>query len=304
VTALLLTAGFGRVIEILARAEPLPLLAAASLFCFGTVLSASRWRLVVGARNADPPSTRFLTGIMLVGMFFNFFLPSTVGGDVVRAELTKNLVHGRIESYSSVLFDRFIAFISVLLISFSAAIVARLHLGWFKPYILSVWLFFLLGGAGFVLTVMWFPTRRVLKWAGGGPINTFCGWLDHAQSALQSYMTDFSLMRRVLLLAIAVQVTDLILAVWLLAKALQIDVPFVFHLIAVPIIELVALVPVSFNGVGLREGAYIFFYGGASVVPEAAIALSFAYTTLLLIFGLLGGICWLWPTLYGGSGIK
>ena len=66
-------------------------------------------------------------------------------------------------------------------------------------------------------------------------------------------MTNMRLVARVFLLAVAVQLVALILVVWLLGEALEIRVPLLFHLVAVPVIELVALVPVSFNGFGLRE---------------------------------------------------
>jgi glycosyltransferase 2 family protein len=88
------------------------------------------------------------------------------------------------------------------------------------------------------------------------------------------------------------------MAVWLLARGLGIEAPLLFHLIAVPIIEVIALVPISFNGIGLREGAYVFLYAQIGVAPEAALALSLAWTLLLLTFSLVGGLCWLWPGLY------
>jgi len=304
VILLLATADINRVTEILSSVRPLPLLAAGGLFLFGTILSACRWRLVLSTGNTERPPIHVLTGIMLVGMFFNLFLPSTVGGDVVRAEMTKSWAGGRIESYSCVLFDRFVAFNSILLISCSAAVAALPLLGWFELHVLAIWLVFLLGGAGFVATILWFPILRAPYWARRGALGRLCGSLEQARSAVRNYITNFSLVGRVFLLAIAVQVTAMILPVWLLAGALRLEVPLAYHLIAVPIIELIALMPVSFNGLGLRESAYVILYAGVSVLPEAAIALSFSYAALLFAFGLVGGLCWLWPGLYGGAGLS
>jgi uncharacterized protein (TIRG00374 family) len=298
VTLLLSTRDFGQVMRILAEARPLPLLAAVGLFFFGMVISACRWRLVLGACNPERPSIPSLARLVFIGMFFNLFLPSTVGGDVVRAELTKTYLRGRIESYSCVLFDRFIAFNSILVISFSAAVVARLYLGWFHPYVLAIWLVFFCAGAGFVVTILWFPAHLVPDWGRRGIVGVAYRLFEQAQCALRSFMVNVGLVGRMLLLAVTVQVVGLILPVWLLAVGLGMEVPLLFHLIAVPIIELVSLVPVSFNGIGLRETAYVLFYAGAGVTPEAAIALSFAYTMLLFTSGLFGGLCWLWPGLY------
>lgn len=297
-TLLLAAADFGRVTAVLASAEPLPLLAAAGLFFLGTVLFAYRWRLVLAARNPHPPGVRFLSGAFLIGLFFNYFLPSTVGGDVARAELVRPRVRGRTEAYASVLFDRFMAFNAILVIGFVAAVVARLWFGWFDPYVAVAWLVFFFGSAGFVVLVLWRPIYREPAVTANGLLHSVHLRLERVRQELRDYMTDLGLVGHVLLLAVAVQLVALILVVWLLGEALGVEVPLLFHLIAVPIIELIALVPISFNGIGLREGAYVFLYAQAGVAPEAALALSVAWTLLLFAFSMVGGLCWLWPGLY------
>ena len=93
---------------------------------------------------------RFLSGVFLIGLFFNFFLPSSVGGDVVRAELVRSRVRGRTEAYTSVLFDRFMAFNATLAISLAAAVVAWLRFGWFDLHVAVAWLVFFAGSAAFL----------------------------------------------------------------------------------------------------------------------------------------------------------
>jgi glycosyltransferase 2 family protein len=295
---LLAVADIGRVAAVLASADPFMLLAAAGLFFLGILLFAYRWRLVLATLNADPPSVRFLSGAFLIGLFFNFFLPSTVGGDVARAELVRSRVRGRTEAYTSVLFDRFMAFNATLAISLAAAVVAWLRLGWFDPHVAVAWLVFAAGSAGFLVLVIRRPTLGKPVLNGGGLFHSLRLRLAQVRGVLRGYMTDLRLVGPVFLLAVAVQLVALILVVWLLGKALEIRVPLLFHLIAVPIIELIALVPVSFNGIGLRESAYVLLYAQAGVAPEAALALSLAWTLLLFGFSLIGSLCWLWPGLY------
>jgi glycosyltransferase 2 family protein len=224
-----------------------------------------------------------------------------VGGDVVRAELVRSRVRGPTEAYTSVLFDRFMAFNAILVIGSVSAVVARLQFGWFDPHAALAWLVFFFGSAAFALAVLWPVTRRDSEVAQGGLLRAIEGRLAPIRRALRDYMTNVSLIARVFILAIAVQLVALILVVWLLAEALGIRAPLLFHLVAVPVIELVALVPVSFNGIGLREGAYVFLYAQAGVTPEAALALALAWTLLLFIFSLIGSLCWLWPVLYEGE---
>jgi uncharacterized membrane protein YbhN (UPF0104 family) len=298
VTLLLASIDAARFTQVLGGARLEPVAAAAASFLLGQVLFAYRWRLVLAARTSRPPSVCFLTGAILVGHFFNFLLPSNVGGDVVRAELVRAHARGRVEAYASVLFDRFIAVNAILVISFAAALLARLRFDWFDPRVAVAWLVFVLGSAGFAAGTLWMPT-------GGHPDRgrqrLFDGvWLrlGQVQCTLRDYITDVSLVGSVFIFAIAAVFCSLIMAVWLLARGLGIEVPLLFHLVAVPIIELIALVPISFNGIGLREGAYVFLYAQIGLAPEAALALSLAWTLLLLTFSLVGGLCWLWPGLY------
>jgi len=71
-----------------------------------------------------------------------------------------------------------------------------------------------------------------------------------------------------------------ILTVYLAALALGIEVPFAPYLVLVPVTALITLVPISLAGLGVREGAFVYFFSRAGMSEAGAFSLS------LMVFGL------------------
>jgi len=78
--------------------------------------------------------------------------------------------------------------------------------------------------------------------------------------------------------------------VYLLFKVLGVEIPIVNHLAIVPVIQIVSLVPFTLSGLGIREGAFVYFYGFLGVKPEIA------FTVSILNFLIMNGI----PAVIGG----
>jgi hypothetical protein len=75
-----------------------------------------------------------------------------------------------------------------------------------------------------------------------------------------------------------------------IARALAVDVPFHLFFLFVPIIAIINTLPISFNGLGMREGVYQFLFVPAGVSSASAIAMSLAFYFLRVAAGLIGGL--------------
>jgi hypothetical protein len=75
-----------------------------------------------------------------------------------------------------------------------------------------------------------------------------------------------------------------------IARALSIAVPFYLFSLFVPIIAIINVLPVSFNGLGMREGVYQFLFVPVGVSSANAIAMSLAFYFLRVAAGLIGGL--------------
>jgi hypothetical protein len=76
----------------------------------------------------------------------------------------------------------------------------------------------------------------------------------------------------------------------LIADALAFELPWSYALVFFPLVDVVAMLPVSISGIGLREGGYLFFLGRLGVAPERAIASSIVWLAIVVASGLVGGL--------------
>ena len=99
----------------------------------------------------------------------------------------------------------------------------------------------------------------------------------------------------------AVQLNGIIVA-YLLAKALGLDIEFATLLIFIPVTSAIAKIPVTFGGIGLREGSYVLLFGYIGVSPSHSVALSLLTFAVILFFVIGGGIIyWLFGAPEGKS---
>jgi hypothetical protein len=258
------------------------------LFLCGQWINTERWRQLLIMARGSAPAHRFLLGLVLAGMFFNFFLPSTVGGDVARAEMARTRLGGRTDAYLSIVIARLLAFIAVLTIGLVASLVAWQRFGWFDGELLLSTLALLLPATAilFVTRIRVADRLTSVKWLPASRIRRVSGIVR----SFQAYTNSPSGLAWVFALSLLAQFAGNVFVVWALAASLGVAAPLAFHLVAVPLITLITLVPISINGIGVREGGFVYFYAKVGVAAGDAIALSLAYTLILGVFSVIGGL--------------
>jgi uncharacterized membrane protein YbhN (UPF0104 family) len=86
--------------------------------------------------------------------------------------------------------------------------------------------------------------------------------------------------------------TVAILAAYSLALAINLKLAPVYFFMALPMIWIITMVPVSINGLGVREGAFVFFFK-VGVSESGALLLSFLNFSQVIVLGLIGGTIYL-----------
>jgi uncharacterized protein (TIRG00374 family) len=240
-----------------------------------------------------------LTGLYFVGFFFNNLLPSGFGGDPVKMyELSRRSKRGA-EAVSSVLVDRFMGLFALQAIGLLALAFAW-RLVPMRIVVLTVAVF------GASLLAAWAVSHRRLWdfWAARVPI--FDRLLSiQAVSALVSSLQSYS--GAALLQALGVGAVFnvlLITANVLIGTALGADLLLPYYMIFVPLTSLVLILPISFAGLGVREGTYVFLFAQAGLAQEVALSLSLLVYVLGTVSpGLVGGIIYALrgASSYGGA---
>lgn len=280
--------GWPQVWQAVRQAHGAYLAAALTLSLAGIVVRAYRWRILLQALDMHPSLAR-LTALYFVGTFFNNFLPTGVGGDVVRVYELAQESRRPAAAVGTVLLDRAAGLLVLFLIALvalpfsyrlvssqiGAAIVLLCLLGW--------------GGSAFVLQRDWLKRLGLWRWVekvsllrGAYEAVTACG-----ARAIGSAL-GVSLGLNVLLIAMNV----------LIAQSLGMQLPLWYFLLFVPIVSFLLVLPVSLSGLGVREGGYVYLFGQAGVPAHLSLSLSLiVYAVINVIPGIIGAAVYVWQGL-------
>ncbi|MCL5291244.1 MAG: flippase-like domain-containing protein [Actinobacteria bacterium] len=245
------------------------------------VLSAYKWRLLVVSLGMEAPF-RFLVSSYFVGLFFNNFMPSNIGGDVVRVMQLAGRTRNGPASTASVVAERVIAASSLgaiallaLALNYTAVRRFALLIVAFGVVCIAVTAF-CLAGRQLERIVSRFPSKLAAK-------------LEEFFRALAGTLDDRTTLWRVLVLSIAFHAMVVLMNV-LIFKAMGLSVPLARCLAFIPVISALSMLPVSINGLGIREISYVYFFGQAGVSTTQAVAASLYFYIMVTLTSLIGGI--------------
>jgi uncharacterized protein (TIRG00374 family) len=266
---------------------------ALGVLCYiaGQWTSAWRWWILLPPVRLTVPFLR-MVAFYFVGMFFNMFLPTIVGGDAVKAILLTRETGAPARSTVSVFMERNIGLLALFVIATSSA--------WLAPPVIVLglpllWLVILLF-AGFIGAniVMFDPRayRLVDRLVALTPLARMRSRASSFYDALLPYRRTPGTLAASLALSFLFQGV-VILVVFLNAKALAHDVPALALAVFVPLISLAGMLPISVNGLGLREALYVLLFGRIGTPPDVALLMALLYFAVTLIASLPGGIVYM-----------
>ena len=257
--------------------------AALALVLVDRTLMAMRWiELLVALAPGTRPPLGAVLRVFFVSSFVSNFVPS-VGADLYRAyALSRYNVH-LAESTASVLMDRALGVLSVVLVAAVALPFATVE-G-------SRDLVVLLGGMGIVCAIaaaVVFSGRAanlIRATAERLPLNVLHRVAAALTDAVRAYASHHGPIVRVLVLSIVVQIFR-VLQAWCLGRGLGIDLPLVTYFAFIPLIVFIMQVPITPNGLGTTQLAFDrFFVPQGAPRPEV-----FALSVLFLGLGILGSL--------------
>jgi len=251
------------------------------------VLCYYRWKMLLNGVGVYP-SHRKLLSAFCGGIFFNLFLPSTVGGDFVRTfDLAQRTQKGH-EVAATVIMDRINGYAGMVIVALAGIMYGGR----------------LIDDKGVVLAVLGLTAGLILICVvlfNDGIFNTFNGMLKSSSAgrirkALQRVHEEvyfFRSQRRLLAKSLFVSVIIQIVcpvASYMIAAALGIKVSLIYFLVFLPIISAVSVLPITTGGLGLRDVLTVFFFAKVGVARNAAFAMSLIGFAYLLVFALIGGL--------------
>jgi hypothetical protein len=274
------------------NASPAWLSAALLLYLLMILLSVWRWRMLLDAQHVGVPPG-WLLNSYLVATFFNNFLPSNIGGDVIRIRDTARRAGSKTLAATVVLMDRGLGLLGLLAIAAAGSSIAS-RIGGRPPVLASaLWIALAAGLAASAAAVLLpggvaralSPLRLIHQEWVGERIGRLTG-------ALTKFRNAPGALAACLLGAVIVQA---VLVAFYAAIAHSMHIPVsAWHLaVIVPISFVVQMAPISVNGFGVREATFTFYFSRIGLPIESALVVSFMGAGLIILFSLSGAAAYL-----------
>ena len=272
------------VLQYLQTIQPLYFFLAVLVFFAGLLAVSFRLRAVIQVHGTKiSVSTTYY--VNLIALFFNNVLPSSLGGEMVKAYYLYKKSKG-VTVFSAVVVDRLFGLVTMLLISISSIFFLDIAQGSHKILGTIV----MLAAATITLAVCIFNKKIV---DGLCQLHIpflpaiFLEKIREIYRAMYEYREHKGILGKCFSLTLLGQVSFIVVN-FLLATSLSIDIPLGFFFFFVPILLIMGVAP-SVNGIGVREATFLF-YLTEFTTPEKALALSLLTTFFMIFVGIIGGI--------------
>ncbi len=285
---LLRDANISEVFASIRQANPWLLLLAFSLHPLGIYVSVLRWLGLLRAQGHDS-TVWYLTASYIVSIFFNNFLPSTIGGDSVRAYDSWRLGQTPSEAVALVFVDRFLGLLVLMLFAL-VAVLFPMKITEEAP-VLFLWVGL---GTFVVIAISWLifvPSHWMPKL-----INRLSFLPQSIKNKLVIIIDAFLFFqgkRQVLLVALLWSIllqANVVVHYWLIAEAMALDVGLLDFLLITPLATFIMMIPISINAIGVRESVFVWFLSVFGATSAQGVAFAWIVYGMVLVQGVFGGI--------------
>lgn len=228
-----------------------------------------------------------------VGLFFNNFLPGSVGGDIVRiVQLGKDI--GMSRSTASVALERLTSGAALV----GIVLIMSLFIDDARPYLISLVVIIVAAIIIYLVYKIWIKKKKddsvsVPKTKLGNLMNKGKKAVIHFSETVYNYRHEgWKWWTVVAVLSLLFQfgmawINDL------LFKSFGFDIPWIELLVIITLISFITMIPVSLNGLGVREASYVYFFQHLGVPDGVSLSVSLLFLFLVSISSLVGGLFWL-----------
>jgi uncharacterized membrane protein YbhN (UPF0104 family) len=229
-----------------------------------------RWQVMARVQGYRQSFGR-LAAFYFVGLFFNLFLPTSIGGDLGKCYYLAGGRSDILRAMTTILADRISGMTALLCItSFALSLAGSVTV--------PVWMTaFILGATALLILGLFIPFA-------------FPGFLRRYELPYR-YWENPRFMAASLAASFFIQLSVVIISM-IIGLAVNVSVPWEYYFVFIPLVTVAGMVPISLNGLGVREGAYVYFLTQAGVANPQALAFAVLWLILNTSLNVLGGLGW------------
>lgn len=249
--------------------------------------SCIKWKIFLSYLQLPTPFWK-LFNFYLMGYFFNNFLPTNFGGDTARFLLTAAGRDSYSDSFVAVFMERFTGLLALLIFVTISIPLSVYH----YRFIDNLGLIFLLLAVilGGTVLILFIDPDFLMKCKIS---NRFIKKVSEKMREILSTIQSFKKQKRLIIYSLFLSILFNFLAivnVYIVAWALEISLSFFSAFVFVPVILVISAIPLSINGLGISEGAYVLCLTQAGISAPAALSIALFMRAKNIILSVLGGI--------------
>jgi len=260
------------------------------------IIGFYRWKMLLDAVKIHPPLKKII-GSYAGGIFFNAFLPSTIGGDVVRSlDLSAHTKKPK-EVIATVFLDRLSGYIGTVIV-----VLFSLLCGWKyihgNPEVL--WPIAVVTAILVVILLVLFNSflfSKINRLLGSGRAGRVQEALKSLHQELYYFKNHKAVLLKNLVFSLLIQAVS-ILNIYIISLSLGVNVSVLYFFIFFPIIGAITLLPIAIGGLGLRESMFVFFFSRAGIADNLSVAMSLLGFSFIVICAAIGGLVYVFTLRY------
>jgi hypothetical protein len=276
---------FSELIDIVAELNTWLLLLAFSIHLFGILFSGLRWQKLLKSQGVHVKLLSLIDSI-IIGSFFNLFMPTRIGGDLFRVNDLSRACKSMSRSAASVFVERLLG-ISVL---FFFAICASLIRLTKSKEIPAIWIGLTIGILGIVAILFvlksQFASRLILLLPLPKLRKKLITELQIFRENTMSLLSQREVLVWGLWYSFILQI-NVVIHFWIIGMAIGFNIPMLDYFFIIPVQLTILMLP-SINGIGLREISSIVLFGFYGIVATEAATFAFIDLLMMLAFGIIG----------------
>jgi uncharacterized protein (TIRG00374 family) len=248
-------------------------------------VSVWKWRLFLQHLGIEQSFGR-LFSLYLLGYFVNVFTPSFIGGDVVRSLALGSQVN-RSHAVSAAVLERYTGIVAMLVMALCACCMARDVTREIVLVVLAV-------GVGCILVTWMIIAGWLTRCATAvGLPQSVTRIVEKIHEGFVWGIGDRNLLVKAFALSVLFHLLTIVNTAAVGAAVGWLDIPWSGLLVVVPLILIVGAVPISPQGLGIQEGAFVFFLHSVGATTGQALAIALVLRAKSYLLALCGGIVWL-----------
>ncbi len=283
---------FSQIKQTLKQANWFLLFCAFLLHLFGLWLSGWRWKVILDKYRSNYTLGQ-LVKFYLIGNFFSHFLPSKYGGDLVRTTLTSSGTSGIKASFAVIVYERGSGILILFIFALAAALLKITFVLKYPALIifllLSLVVFLLLGLAYFLKI-----SDRLIPFSERiGRFGSFLKKTIAFIKTVEELIAERTIFRKIIFAGFLLQL-NVVLHYFLISRGLNLtELPLIDLFLIVPLLIFVMSLPVSINGIGVRDWTLLLLFQPYGYSAAQALTFSFLDLFFNLVLGICGGFLFL-----------